>query len=129
MAPTRPQLAEAIKSYLAHCQNARRLSDHTCSAYKTDLAAFEAIVNTEPPDDQTIATALEKIIENPEHKAGTIARRVVAIHGFLNWWDKSLARAAKPLIENGGLEDFGCPLISQRFAKLGSGSTFPTTNR
>jgi site-specific recombinase XerD len=77
--PGNPQLAQAIKSYLAYCQKARRLSDHTCSAYKTDLAAFQTIANTEPADCTTIATALEKIIENSEHKAGTIARRVVAI--------------------------------------------------
>lgn len=35
---------------------------------------------------------LERIIGNPVHKPATIGRRVVAIHGFLNWWDQLLAR-------------------------------------
>jgi hypothetical protein len=39
----------------------------------------------------TILTALGTIIENREHKAATVGRRVVAVHGFLNWCDKSLA--------------------------------------
>jgi integrase/recombinase XerD len=88
--PTGQDLAQAVESYLMHCQKTRRLSRHTCSAYKTDLAVFRALASAEPVDSQTIVAALEKIIQNPAHKPTTIGRRVVAVHGFLNWWDQSL---------------------------------------
>jgi site-specific recombinase XerD len=87
---TNKDLTQAIKSHLTYCQKARRLSRHTCSAYKTDLTVFQALVGAGSVDCQTIVTGLEKIIGNPVHKPATIGRRVVAIHGFLNWWDQSL---------------------------------------
>jgi hypothetical protein len=85
------ELAPAIEAYLVYCRKARRLSHHTCSAYGTDLRAFQAIAGGELVDRQAITAALEKIIENPAHKSGTIARRMVAVHGFLNWQDEVLA--------------------------------------
>jgi integrase/recombinase XerD len=85
------KLAPAIESYLGYCQKTRRLSRHTCSAYRTDLAAFRAVINAESADCSAITTALRMIIENPEHKAATIGRRVIAIRSFLSWCDKSLA--------------------------------------
>ena len=85
------ELAPAVEAYLAYCRNARRLSDLTCSAYRTDLRAFQAIAGGGIVDRQAITAALARIIENPEHKPGTIARRVVAVHGFLNWQDEVLA--------------------------------------
>ncbi len=86
------ELAPAIKSYLTYCQKTRRLSRHTCNAYKSDLAIFQLLASTEIVDPKIILGALRKIIENPEHKAATIVRRVIAIHGFLNWWNGSLAQ-------------------------------------
>jgi integrase/recombinase XerD len=86
------ELAPAIESYLTYCQKTRRLSPNTCRAYKSDLAYFQRTASSELVDRQTIATTLRKIIENPEHKATTIVRRVIVIHEFLNWWDKSVAR-------------------------------------
>lgn len=86
------EVAKAVQSYLAYCEKTRRLSRHTCSAYKSDLAAFQALACADPVDYPAIVIALEQIIGNPGHKPATISRRVVAIHGFLNWWDQRLGK-------------------------------------
>ena len=85
------ELASAIRSYLAYCQKARRLSHHTCTAYWYDLAQFQTGLTAEPIDVSTVVAALRNIIENPQHGAATVVRKISAIRGFLNWWDGSLA--------------------------------------
>jgi integrase/recombinase XerD len=85
------ELAPAVQSYLAYCQKARRLSHHTNTAYGYDLAQFQAALSVGPIDVSTVVVALRNIIENPRHGAATVARKVCAIRGFLNWWDGSLA--------------------------------------
>lgn len=85
------ELVPAIRSYLTYCQKSRRLSHHTCSAYRSDLAIFREIVNADFADSETIVAALEKIIEDQAFKPATVGRRVTSVHGFVNWCDESLA--------------------------------------
>lgn len=48
------------------------------------------LTGPDPVNCATIVAALEIIIENPAHKPTTIGRRVIAIQGFLRWWDQSV---------------------------------------
>jgi site-specific recombinase XerD len=73
------ELAPAVRSYLAYCQKTRRLSHHTCAAYYYDLSLFLAALAGELIDVSVVVVALRNTIENPNHKAATVARKVSAV--------------------------------------------------
>jgi site-specific recombinase XerD len=86
------ELAPAIQSYLVYCRKSRRLSIHTCRAYESDLGIFERLASVKIANRESITATLKNMIERPHHKATTIGRRVIAVRGFLNWWNKGLMR-------------------------------------
>ena len=85
-------LAERVTSYLARCQNVRRLSQHTISAYKNDLGQFTAAFSTDAPlTSMAIRAHLSQMAEDTRIAPATVKRRVASVRAFLRSIDEELA--------------------------------------
>ncbi len=84
------QAAAWIERYLGHLRNERRLSPHTESNYRRDLAALAAFCDAEGIDDwQRLDNFHVRTFAAREHRDGlgprSIQRRLAALRGFFNY--------------------------------------------
>jgi integrase/recombinase XerD len=85
-------LKKAIEGYLENCQTVRRLSQHTISAYKNDLAQFLAVLPADKPLTPTLVRErLIRIAKNPRFAPSTVKRRIAAVRAFLRSTNEPLA--------------------------------------
>jgi integrase/recombinase XerD len=88
-------LSEAVRCFISHCKDVRRLSDHTIRAYEIDLEQFEVSIADKSLDQASALDALKKLAENPTYKIATIKRKIAVCRAFLQSHDEELADRVK----------------------------------
>ncbi len=82
----------SIANYLNHCQNVRRLSEHTLRAYASDLALFSALTTSRrAASASSIRKCLTVLAEDRNVAPATARRRFASVRAFLRSTDEKLA--------------------------------------
>src|SRR5437868_7007544 len=85
-------LVNRVASYLDHCREIRRLSEHTLSAYRIDLGQFCAAMRAEEIlTASAVRGYLTSLAEGSRYSVATIRRKFAAVRAFLKATDEQLA--------------------------------------
>jgi len=83
------RIGEACESFIRHCRNVRKLSEHTTRAYQLDLNRFARFVGVRTPVTDVERATLQHYVEHlfSEHhlKEASAKRHVASLRSLLRW--------------------------------------------
>src|SRR5947199_7498668 len=83
------RIDEACRSFIRHCENVRKLSDHTTRAYHLDLTRFMSFAGASAEVDSFRRAILQQYVEHlfSEHhlKETSAKRHVASLRSLFRW--------------------------------------------